>query len=340
MTAQRRSKMHRKLFSLLLTAALLPILSLPALAAPGTVGSGTTDVSYSGPLDPLTGLPAGSHADGDDPDYIALRENVYGYDLSQKCYVNEVGSLSFTSSVPNGSILSAGSQEISFSIPSGLSAVLYRNGNVVNDADLTAITDEGNYLLEVSASNSAESVSFSFRLLGRLTGSVTEFSLPAGFSFDSVLLNGESLSTEYSNYTQLLEDGRYEISWSCPEISRHYSVTFTLDTVAPTLLLPEVVNGEAHSAVTLTDLEENAYVLLTDKKTGETSTILYADTEIADAGTYHLAVYDRAGNHTDYDFTIHVYLNISALAAIVLALSGIAGLAAYSRHIRKHPRVG
>lgn len=327
--------MHRKLFSLLLAAALLPILSLPALAAPGT-----TDVGYSGLLDPLTGLPASSYAAGDDPDYVALRENAYGYDLARKCYVNEVGSLSFTSSIPNGSILSAGSQEVSFSIPSGLSAVLYRNGNEVSGADLTSITGEGNYLLEVSASNSAESVSFSFRLLGKLTGSVTEFSLPAGFTFDSVLLDGESLSTEYSNYTQLLEDGRYEISWSCPEISRHYSVTFTLDTVAPTLLLPEVVDGEAHSAVTLTDLEENAYVLLTDKKTGEVSTILYADTEIADAGTYHLAVYDRAGNHTDYDFTIHVYLNISALAAIVLVLAGIAGLAAYSRHIRKHPRVG
>ena len=342
--------MRRKLASLLLTAALLPTLSLSALAAPedgvqmpesdASAASGTADITYSGPLDPLTGLPAGSRLTGDDPNYITLREGESGYDLTQKYYVNEVGSRSFTSSIPNGALLNAGAQSVSFTIPGGLSAVLYRNGSALSDADLTDITEEGSYVLDVRESNSSESVSFSFRLLGELTGSVTELSLPSGFAFTYVRLNGEELTTEYNNYTQLLEDGDYDICWSCPAIGRRYTVKFTLDTVAPTLLLPEVVNGEAHSAVTLTDLEQDAYILLTDQKTGETTTILYGDTQIAEAGTYHLAVYDRAGNHTDYDFTIHVYLNISALTAIALALAGIVSLCAYSRYIRKHPRVG
>lgn len=336
--------MRRTLAFLLLTAVLLPSLSLAALAAPTAIAipeaGESADIGYSGLLDPMTGLPAGDRLSGDDPDFVTLHEDAFGYDLAQRCYVNEVGSLRFTSSIPNGALLNAGAQEVSFLIPSGLTAALYRNGNVVADADLTNVTDEGNYLLEVTASNTGESVSFSFRLLGELTGALRELALPAGFSFSYILLNGEELTPEYSNYTTLVEDGTYEVCWSCADIDRRYSVTFTLDTVAPTLSLPEVVNGEAHSAVTLTDLEPNAFVLLTDQKTGETTTILYAETEITQAGTYHLAVYDRAGNHTDYDFTIHVYLNISALAAIALALAGIAGLFGYSRYIRKHPRVG
>ncbi len=342
--------MRRKLASLLLAAALLPALSLPALAAPEDgaelpepetpVVSDAADVTYSGPLDPLTGLPAGSRLTGDDPDYVTLREGAYGYDLAQKHYVNEVGARSFTSSIPNGAILNAGAQKVSFTIPGGLSAVLYRNGDALSGADLTDITEAGSYLLDVRESNSSESVSFSFRLLGELAGGMSEFALPSGFAFTYVRLNGEELTPEYNNYTQLLEDGDYEICWSCPAIDRRYTVEFTLDTVAPTLLLPEVVNGEAHSAVTLTDLEQDAYILLTDQKSGKTTTILYADTEIDEAGTYHLAVYDRAGNHTDYDFTIHVYLNISALTAIALVAAGIMSLCAYSRYIRKHPRVG
>ena len=61
---------------------------------------------------------------------------------------------------------------------------------------------------------------------------------------------------------------------------------------------------------------------------------------LADTGTYHLTVYDQAGNSTSYDFVIHVYLNLSAFAAIALLLAGILGLCIYSRYIKKHPRVG
>lgn len=343
MIAGKRLCMHRKLACALLAAALLPMLSFSVLAAPEgqlSAVSPAADMDYSGPLDPMTGLPAGSHLNGDDPDHVTLREKAYSYDLAQRCYVNEVGSLSFTSSIPNGALLNTGAQTVSFTIPSGLSAVLYRNGNVVSDADLANITDAGNYLLEVSAGGSGQSVSFAFRLLGELTNTVTELSLPSGFSFSSLRLDGEELTPEYSNYTQLLVDGKYEVVWACPEIDRHYTVEFTLDTRAPVLALPEVVDGQAHSAVTLTDLEPGAYILLTDKKTGQTTTIVYADAQIAEAGVYHLAVYDRAGNYTEYDFTIHVYLNISALAAIALALAGVLSLWGYSRYIRRNPRVG
>lgn len=348
MRAQRRSKMRRKLASLLLAAALLPTLTLSALAAPedgvqmpegdSQLLPGTTDIGYTGPLDPLTGLPSGSASD--DALYTTLREGSYGYDLEQRCYVNKVGGKSFTSSIPNGALLSAGGESVSFSVPIGLSAVLYRNGNAVSDADLSDITESGSYLLEVGMSNSDESVSFSFRLLDTLTNSLSEISLPDGFRFEYVLLDGETIATDYSNYTQLIADGSYEVCWSCEEIGRRYTVSFTRDTVAPTLALPEVTDGEAHSAVTLTDLEEDCYILLTELDSGETQTIVSAETELTQAGRYRLTVYDRAGNSSVYDFVIHVYLNISAVAAIVLIVGAVGSLSLYSRYIRRHPRVG
>lgn len=346
-----RTVMGRRLRLLLLSAALLPALSLSALAAPEDgeasapeaevpIVSAETDVTYSGPLDPRTGLPASGLRAGEENGYVTLRDGVSGFDLEQGCYVNQVGALSFTSSIPDGALLSAGAQTVSFSVPGGLSAVLYRNGEALDDPELSAITEAGSYILDVRESNSSERLRFSFRLLGALTGSLSELSLPAGFTFDVLRLNGETLTPEYANYTTLLQDGVYEVRWSCAEIGKSYTVSFERDTVAPTLALPEVTDGEAHSAVTFTDLEDGCYVMVTDLKTGETRTIVSPETELKDAGTYHLAVCDQAGNSTAYDFTIHVYLNISALAAITLVLGGAICLCLYARYIRKHPRVG
>lgn len=363
--------MGKKCTALLLTTMLISLLTLPALAVPEndypaleTVTIGGTDpatdaetgedilvdyvqnyessidVEYSGPLDPLTGQPLKiDFADANSP-LVSLKEGVFAYDKALCCYVNFVGSQSFQSNVPNGAIISEGRQSVSITIPSGLSAALYQNGTELPDADLQNIMDAGSYILEVSASNGSESVSFSFRILGKLTNSLAEFSLPAGFTFDSVMLEKDILTTDYNNYTQLMEDGSYDISWSCPEINQRFTTSFIRDTEAPTLELPEVTDGQAHSAVTLTDLEDDAYVVLENKKTGESKTIRSASDTIDEAGSYLLTVYDQAGNFTSYDFVIHVYLNLSAVAAIALTLAGVLALWLYSRYIYKHPRVG
>lgn len=349
--------MGRKLSCLFLMTILIFSLSLPALAAPEDADAVTGDASsvqeetvqsyqnaadlqYSGPLDALTGLPATKTQVGDDPAYVILREGSFGYDKDLRCFVNEVESQSFTSNIPSGAILSAGRQTVSFTVPGGLVATLYHNGELVSGADLTNISESGAYILEVAAGNSYNTVSFPFRLVAEKTNAVTEFALPDGFTFESVMLDGDILTPDYQNYTQLMENGAYEITWSNTEIGHRYTTSFALDTEPPVLELPEVVNGEAHSEVTLADLEPNAYIVLKETKTGETETIVSSSAKIEDAGTYHLTVYDDAGNATEYDFTIHVYLNFSAVAAIILVLAGLLGLRLYSRYIRKHPRVG
>ena len=339
--------MTRKLRAALLAGALVWLLALPALAAPEdaaaqeealeqeTVEISQADPGYSGPLNPQTGLPVDL---GDDLDrYYALGTDGSSYDRNESCFVNPLGASSFTSSIPNGAVVSKG-QSVSVTLPAGMTGTLYRNGSAVENPDLANIAQAGSYLLEVHSGSSSDSLSFSFRILDEVTNALTELFLPAGFTFEYVNLNDERLSLEYTNYLELLEDGEYEIRWSCPDISRSYNLLFTLDTKAPTLALPEVSDGQAHSQVTLTDLEPGAYIQL--ERDGQSSVITSANTVIQDAGTYHLTVYDQAGNSTSYDFTIHLYLNLSAIAAIGLILAGLAALWGYSHYIKTHPRVG
>lgn len=322
----------------LLAAAAAAVLTLPTLAAPEEPSSFTAasraDVTYSGPLDPRTGLPLDQNRV--DPEEVSAQ---LGYDKSKRVFTYSAGDLSFTSSVPDGAILSlTGGDKVSIVLPDGLNGTLYRNGYVMDGTDLTGITEPGGYLLDIRGGSSSQSAALSFTIADELTNSLTEVQLPAGFAFQSPRLNGEELSSEYSNYIELLEDGEYDLAWSCPEIGRSYALSFTLDTQAPTLALPEVVDGQARSAVTLTDLEPGCYIVL--ESGGDSRTIRSSLDQIREAGTYRLTVYDQAGNYTQYDFVIHVYLNISALAAIALLVLGVGGLFGYSHYIKKHPRVG
>lgn len=323
----------------LLAAAAAALLALPALAAPeeevpSFSAASRADVTYSGPLDPRTGLPP--EQSRQDPEELGAQ---LGYDKSKRVFTYSAGDLSFTSSVPDGAILSLnGGDKVSIVLSDGLSGTLYRNGDPVSDADLSGVTASGSYLLDIRGGSSSQSATLSFTIADELTNSLTEIQLPEGFSFQSPHLNGEALSSEYSNYIELLEDGEYDLTWSCPDIGRSYALSFTLDTQAPTLALPEVADGQAHSAVTLTDLEPGCYVVL--ESGGDSRTIRSSMDEIREAGSYRLTVYDQAGNSTQYDFVIHVYLNISAVAAIALLILGVGGLVGYSRYVKKHPRVG
>lgn len=332
--------MRRIITAVLLTAALAGLLWTPALAAPdyAVTSQGPTDVTYSGALDPRTGLPAG--AVRSDTGYFPLRGEEYGYDREQSCYVNRLGSSEFLSTIPNGAVISRDQgSRVSITLPVGLTGTLYRGGDPVPDADLSNITETGSYLLEVrSGSSPSDSAAFSFLILDQMTNSLSELVLPDGFSFEYVRLNGNEISAGYENYLELLEDGDYEVRWSCPEIGQAYNVSFTLDTIAPTLALPQVKDNQAHAAVTLEDLEPGAYIVM--ENDGETSTISSAQTVLRYPGEYVLTVCDQAGNRTQYQFVIHLYLNLSAAAAIGLLLAGLAALLGYSWYIRKHPRVG
>ena len=61
--------------------------------------------------------------------------------------------------------------------------------------------------------------------------------------------------------------------------------------------------------------------------------------ELTESGNYHLWLQDPAGNSTDYQFKIQIYLNINAIVFVVLILVLIALLVFYLIYSRRKLRV-
>ncbi len=324
-----------KKITILLLAVLL-MLSLPVYAEETGSTAPTEPEDYAGPLDPITGLPPSEQVLPENGDEVVLSKGVYGYDRKAGHYVNYVEKITFFSNYPRDAVIPYG-EVMSITLPGGLTSVLYRNGTEVVDPDLTRLEQAGSYVLEVFAGGNG-STSFCFRILESLTNSISEITLPSGFSFDYITLNGEEYSTEYSNYAAFLEDGAYEVRWACQTIGKQYTLTFRRDTQPPELTLADVVGGNAYGPVAITGVEADGYIVVTDED--GSATTYRSSTTLSKAGKYKISVYDAAGNSNAYELTIHFYLNMSAGVAIMLVLAAILGLYLYGRYIRKHPRVG
>ncbi len=292
-------------------------------------------------IDPHTGNARAEVVEGETDTFYPLSDGVFGFDKIARNYVNFVGTRSFTSNVPNGALLTAGTQ-VTIQIPAGLTGILYRDGDVVPEPNLLQIDETGSYFLSVKDS-SGNSGDFTFSILNDVVNNVAEFSLPDGFRFTDVRLDDEEMEPEFSNYCEFLDDGRYRISWACEPIGQSFSLVFVLDTETPELtisgLTKEPPNGEAHGPVTLSWTDENAYLVVRSDD-GKEHRIASSPTEIKESGSYTVTIRDVAGNSASYSFIIHVYLNISAYAAIALALAGVVCLIVYSRRVKRHSRVG
>lgn len=323
--------MKQRIWAFLTALVLLFTLVVPVLAA-------DTAEDYIGELDPSTGLPLGSYkdADGESSTYIVV-DDAFHYDPEKKIFLYTIGSSRFSSNIPNGAVV-PDDQTVSIQLPGGVTGTLYRDGSAVEEADLTAITETGFYVLQLTGSGLYDSGQFTFTIMPDLTNQMNKLRLPEGFSFAYIMQNGIELDHAHSNYYEFLEDGEYQICWRNETINRQYIVKFTLDRQAPTLALPEVVDGKASSQVSLSDLEAGCYIVV--ETNGESRTLKGTGNTLKEAGDYVLTVYDQAGNFTQYSFTIEFYLNFSAVAVIIMVLLILAGILIYCRRVRKTARVG
>lgn len=291
-------------------------------------------------VDPRTGAERETEVEGETREFYPLSQGRFGYDKINHVYTNFFGSSSFTSTVPNGAIVSRGTH-VSFQMPAGAGAMLYRDGDLVTEADLSDIAEVGDYYLSVQGGQSGANTRFDFRIVNDITNNFSEMSLPEGFTFTGVYLDGEQIQLDYDNYYDFLLDGKYRVVWGCEPIGQSYELTFTRDTETPALTISGLSNEttmEANGPVTLSWEDENAYVIV--RTEGKDQRIGTPPTEIKQAGEYTVTICDTAGNSASYDFIIHVYLNLSAYAAIALVLFGVALVLAYCRRVKKHSRVG
>lgn len=274
--------------------------------------------------------------ENDDGRFYVLEKGRTAFESITKEYILYCGLDMVRSNYPPDIPLSNGT-ELYIAIPTGVTAQLYLNGEMLDEQQVYNIANPGRYVLNLTNIN-GKTESFDYTILGDNVNYLREFRMPEGFTINYVEHEGKRLTLQYNNYCQLLLDGSYKVGWICNATNTYYHTDFVLDTQPPVLALPQVTDGEAREAVTLADLEEGAVVKY--KIDGTEYTTDDTQETFEEPGLYQLTVTDAAGNSTEYSFRVNIYLDVYGYVAAIMIIALIAGLVFYSKWLRKHMRVG
>lgn len=169
-----------------------------------------------------------------------------------------------------------------------------------------ALTLEGNYEAELTDLYGNKRT-VTFRIFKQSIVNTFDYD----FDGATATLNGDPC--EKLNFSN---DGIYVIS--VEQNGTRYSFTIQLDTLSPTVNLIGVNNGDAtKSDVTILDLSEEATVEVYLNGEKISYSIGSALTELGD---YRIVVTDKAGNASEYTFSIIYSLNGGAIAIIVIGI--------------------
>ncbi len=295
------------------------------------------DIGYNGMLDQYTGgVPEVNEGAAGDSQLVYMITEDYGFDSSSRMYVNYVRgdkNKYYFSSLPKG-IITNGS--ISFQMGSRNQYALYRNGERVTDMDISNIVQEGAYVLETFGQGSSDAERFEFTIVQTLTNSLEQFLIPEGFRFTEVDVNGEQAAAPSGTVYQMPSDGRYRFVFECGEIGMSYTVQVEKDTVAPMLEFMGLIDGIAKGPVTMLRRDEDAVVeILRD---GLEISVPYSGV-LEEYGDYVVSIRDKAGNFTEYRFTIRIYFTMMSMVVFLLLIMIAAGLLGYYRYVKTHLRV-
>lgn len=229
--------------------------------------------------------------------------------------VDKENDLSIISSVADGMFTNY-VVSIETNIPEGLS--LYRDGTLMEGADLTDLKQFGHYILQYQGRKILE-----FRIVEEYT-TLRSFKTPNGFQMVEVTVDGVPAEFQYDG-VQLNAEGLYEISYICDATNVLHTFTTTVDRTAPVLALSQVdENGRSNEPVDISDREPFSTVKLTiDGREEEAADLL------KERGEYVLTISDRAGNSNTYHFKIGMYLNGSSIAFVMLLLAVVLGVIVY-----------
>lgn len=308
------------------------LLSVTALA------TDDIDFTYSGPLDGETGLPMldeDGEVDTSNQTRFELDKGVYAYDSTRDGYAIYVGYSEFYSNVPPG-IVTTG--ELRFTIPNGLTATLYRNGNKLSSPDFSYIRTVGSYALEVTSTDLKDSTIVYFTVVPSLTAAVTTYNLPAGFEVGSLYYEEEEQLYTDASSVQFTDDGVYKLTIVAPTADEYITLNLDVDHTAPTIIANGVENGQANGVVNLSSDDGTAAFVIT--LTNGTSVSNVTDLELTEPGLYHITLTDEAGNVSTLDFELLLYLNSYAICVVALIFVGMITLWMHLAFRKKHTRVG
>ena len=311
----------KKLYSLVLLLALAAVFALAANAE---------EIGYSGPLDPYTGLAEQTAQGRPNTDLIQISSDTF-YDQKQNYYIIYADDAELISNIVSGFVTTT---PVYIIIPTGLNATLYRDGNVVSNPDYDNIRDIGSYVLDISGGSSTSIQPMKFTIVSPETGVINEDRMPQGFRINSLVYDNVDTQCNPA-VVSLIEEGPYEIRYSCYETKMSYSLNITVDHTPPEITLTGVENGgrskgQVNIAKDDRDTIVNIYI--------DGERMIYNE-ELTRSGTYKIIATDKAGNTSVYDFIIPVYFNTNGVLLVVLLLAIIAAAIAYPFYVRKHLRV-
>lgn len=267
-----------------------------------------------------------------DPESLVSLSDTSEYDKSGKLFVYHNGASVLYSSVPDGMI---GKTNVYLNKESAIEYHLYRDGQEVPFEGELTVTEPGSYLVSKGTADSARSI-LHFTIIGELSAAVTGYQMPQGFRINSVTHDGNLMETD-GKYVSFMQEGLYVVDYSNPDIGVTYTLELSTDYTGPSLLL-EAVNekGFASGPVSLEDKdrEDEITILLNGKEL----TMPYNHI-LTETGTYQLEVKDKAGNVTNYTFIIKPYLNVSAVAVILVFVAILAAFVVFVVRTRKYLRV-
>ena len=131
------------------------------------------------------------------------------------------------------------------------------------------------------------------------------------------------------------EEGYYVVSYKSLRSGVEYSFRTYIDHTPPKLKLKALnKKNEARGAVSLKDYKTSDAIKITHNG----KEIDYTES-LTEYGRYHITLQDPAGNVTEYDFKILVYVNGTGIAFVIFFLALIIGMIAYLKFAKKNMRV-
>lgn len=261
-------------------------------------------------------------------DQTAVTGNIiYDNATGRYIYITDLGRVEAT--VMDGMIVTG---NVSLAAENSLPVTLYKDGERQEQSDMTALADSGYYVLQYTDNDGIPQTILEFTIVSSLTGKIDHYTLPVGFAVTSASRNGEELPTV--SEINMEQEGSYRIAYECQRTGVPYELDVDIDHTPPTLALEAVKDGVARGPVDISDLEPGATVYMTL----DGSRYNYRE-KLTRSGDYEIWVFDAAGNYTEYEFTIMVYLDGNGYAFVGIVLLLILGIALYMMVEKKRLRV-
>ena len=319
------------LLSRLFSAGMALVLLVSAFFMP-VYAATDVNIDYEGEIDPYTGEPVNSSSANEQ--IVTVMTGV-SYDRKSHMFVYSVPNTDYviSCSVASGMVTT---ETVSLSVPSDLTATLYKNGESVDKTDLTKIKDEGAYSLVLSG-NDSKSQFLTFTIVPSKTGTLSVFQVPSGFSLVNVMIDDEKQTYSVgANIVDMKKEGKYVIDYRCTSIEVNFNLSVTIDHTPPEVTFEGIKNGIAKNPVSIKGVEKSDTVKVL--RDGEKIN-LSKDLVIRSPGKYVVTVTDDAGNSVSEKFEIKFYLNEQGWFFGVLILTIIVLAVVYMIMSRKKLRV-